>query len=330
MSAFNQNNVWFPRVPDPTDATDEQVYAWSPADVAAAASGGGPGSDTTAIHDDTAGEIAAIAAKATPTTSDFLVIEDAADSNNKKSITIGDLPSSGGSSGSWIKYSWIYFDGSITKIGGFDGGTTLNSTASFKTNETNNGAGYGLLNYQATDNTAYGFWSTNVSFYLSPLTVTTRQYLDMRARIGFKFQSTSVEPTRHLIGLTTGGNGVAPNFADKGVHAILDNANLGNSNIWLRMKDASGTDIALVDSGISYTTCLTEYHEILVTRSDGVVKIEMINEIGAVVATANDGGYFATYAGSVFVRMANAGLSAVGTPGIINYVAAWGWERKSP
>ena len=58
-------------------------------------SSGGAGTDTTAIHDDTAAEISAITAKATPTGSDFLLIEDAADSNNKKRITIGNLPSSG-------------------------------------------------------------------------------------------------------------------------------------------------------------------------------------------------------------------------------------------
>ena len=57
--------------------------------------GGGAGSDTTAIHDDTASEISAITAKATPTTSDYLIIEDAAAGNAKKSITIGDLPASG-------------------------------------------------------------------------------------------------------------------------------------------------------------------------------------------------------------------------------------------
>lgn len=50
------------------------------------------GADGTAIHDNVAGEIAAIATKATPTTSDVLLIEDAADSNNKKKITIGTLP----------------------------------------------------------------------------------------------------------------------------------------------------------------------------------------------------------------------------------------------
>lgn len=55
-------------------------------------SGGGPGSDTTAIHVDVAGEIAGITAKAVPTTSDILVIEDAAAANAKKKITIGDLP----------------------------------------------------------------------------------------------------------------------------------------------------------------------------------------------------------------------------------------------
>jgi hypothetical protein len=39
-----------------------------------------------------AGEIAAIAAKAVPTTSDLLLIEDVADANNKKRITVGTLP----------------------------------------------------------------------------------------------------------------------------------------------------------------------------------------------------------------------------------------------
>lgn len=48
--------------------------------------------DADAIHDNVAAEISAITAKATPTTSDYLLIEDAADSDNKKRITIGDLP----------------------------------------------------------------------------------------------------------------------------------------------------------------------------------------------------------------------------------------------
>ena len=51
------------------------------------------GADGTAIHDNTASEISAITAKGTPITADFLLIEDSADSNNKKRITIGDLPS---------------------------------------------------------------------------------------------------------------------------------------------------------------------------------------------------------------------------------------------
>jgi hypothetical protein len=50
------------------------------------------GVDTTAIHKATAAEISAMTAKATPTTSDYLVIEDAAAGDAKKRITIGDLP----------------------------------------------------------------------------------------------------------------------------------------------------------------------------------------------------------------------------------------------
>lgn len=50
------------------------------------------GADGSAIHDNTAGEIAAIAVKGSPAVGDLLLIEDSADSNNKKRITIGSLP----------------------------------------------------------------------------------------------------------------------------------------------------------------------------------------------------------------------------------------------
>lgn len=54
-------------------------------------SGGGPGSDTTAIHDDTAGEIAAIATKSPLVGADVILIEDSAAANAKKSATIADI-----------------------------------------------------------------------------------------------------------------------------------------------------------------------------------------------------------------------------------------------
>lgn len=57
--------------------------------LAAAAPGG---NDPDAIHDNVAGEIAAIANKAAPGIGDMLVIEDAAAVNAKKMIYIGDLP----------------------------------------------------------------------------------------------------------------------------------------------------------------------------------------------------------------------------------------------
>lgn len=46
-----------------------------------------------AIHDDAAGEIVVVAEKTTPVAADELLIEDSADSNNKKSLKIGNLPS---------------------------------------------------------------------------------------------------------------------------------------------------------------------------------------------------------------------------------------------
>ena len=56
-------------------------------------SGGGTGTDSAAVHVNVGSEISGVTAKATPTTSDLLLIEDVADSNNKKKITIGDIPS---------------------------------------------------------------------------------------------------------------------------------------------------------------------------------------------------------------------------------------------
>jgi|GEM_PF-3077175 len=52
------------------------------------ASAPGAGKDTTAIHNNVAGEIAAIAAKVTAIAADRLLIEDSADTNNKKSVAI--------------------------------------------------------------------------------------------------------------------------------------------------------------------------------------------------------------------------------------------------
>lgn len=53
--------------------------------------GGGAGSDTTAIHDDTANEISAITEKTSPVSGDLFIIEDSAASNVKKRLTYGNL-----------------------------------------------------------------------------------------------------------------------------------------------------------------------------------------------------------------------------------------------
>lgn len=73
-------------------------------------SGGGGGADANAVHVNAANEINGITAKGTPTTSDILLIEDVADSNNKKKITIGDIPSSGSASPLTTKGDLYSFD----------------------------------------------------------------------------------------------------------------------------------------------------------------------------------------------------------------------------
>lgn len=62
------------------------------------AGGGSSGTDAAAIHDNVAGEIAALVEKATPASADLLLIEDSAASNTKKKVQVGNLP--GGSGGS--------------------------------------------------------------------------------------------------------------------------------------------------------------------------------------------------------------------------------------
>ena len=52
--------------------------------------------DPNAIHVNTASEISAITEKVTPISTDLIIIEDSADSNNKKRVQIGNLPSGGG------------------------------------------------------------------------------------------------------------------------------------------------------------------------------------------------------------------------------------------
>jgi len=56
----------------------------------------GAGTDNDAIHDNVAGEISLITEKASPVSADLLIIEDSADSNNKKRVQIGNLPGGGG------------------------------------------------------------------------------------------------------------------------------------------------------------------------------------------------------------------------------------------
>jgi hypothetical protein len=64
---------------------------------AGAGTGGGDTNfDPDAIHDNVSAEISLITEKASPVSGDLIIIEDSADSNNKKKVQIGNLPSGGG------------------------------------------------------------------------------------------------------------------------------------------------------------------------------------------------------------------------------------------
>lgn len=78
-----------------------------------AGAGGGAGSDTTAIHDDEAGEIAAITEKVSPIAADLVLIEDSAAGNVKKRVQLSNLPGSGAAPLS-AEYVVVSLNGTLT------------------------------------------------------------------------------------------------------------------------------------------------------------------------------------------------------------------------
>jgi len=82
-------SIPFSEVASPSEADIDALYATVRGYIDVSAGGG---TDANAVHVNVGGEINGITAKGTPTTSDILLIEDAADGNNKKKITIADLP----------------------------------------------------------------------------------------------------------------------------------------------------------------------------------------------------------------------------------------------
>ena len=87
---------------------------------------GGGGGDADAIHDNVAAEISAITEKVTPISADLMIIEDSADSNNKKKVQLGNLPAGASDPSSWMdRASWV------------DNTSYINTTADFTTDAAN-------------------------------------------------------------------------------------------------------------------------------------------------------------------------------------------------
>lgn len=75
------------------------------------------GSDADAIHDNVAAEISVITEKVTPVNADFALIEDSADSNNKKRAQLGNLPGGGGGGSPFLTPLDVHTVGNVA-IGG--------------------------------------------------------------------------------------------------------------------------------------------------------------------------------------------------------------------
>jgi hypothetical protein len=89
--------------------------------------------DPNAIHDNVAAEISVVTEKVTPIAGDFILIEDSADSNNKKRVQVGNLPFSGSGDvtgpASSVDNRIALFDGITGKLLK-DGGSLLTDFAS--------------------------------------------------------------------------------------------------------------------------------------------------------------------------------------------------------
>jgi len=75
------------------------------------------GLDDDAIHDNVAAEISVVTEKVTPAAGDWLLIEDAADSNNKKRVNVTNLPTGGGGEANTSSNSGTGADIAQTKAG---------------------------------------------------------------------------------------------------------------------------------------------------------------------------------------------------------------------
>ena len=125
--------------------------------------GTGAGGDTDAIHDNVAGEITAVTEKVTPVSADVILIEDSADSNNKKRVQIGNLP--GGGSPLEIEDESVSVDAAVTKINFLGTGVTATQAAAGEVDVTV--PGVAIPDSFENENIRYsGFTSRNGSDYI--------------------------------------------------------------------------------------------------------------------------------------------------------------------
>jgi hypothetical protein len=151
--------------------------------------GGGAGSDTDAIHDNVAGEIAAIAEKAAPVSADKVLIEDSEDGDSKKYTEIGNLPA-GTSFSTLAELNAIVTDATLD-----DSGDPRDPNAHASTHEDGGG--------DALDggNLAYAASPTN---YTPDSSTIGGHFIGVDAALGNKSDTSHNHAHNSLTGLTTG------------------------------------------------------------------------------------------------------------------------------
>jgi hypothetical protein len=231
--------------------------------------------DTAAIHDNTAGEIAAITEKATPANADLLVIEDSADSNNKKRVQVGNLPAFDEVRLNVYNNSGVAITaGQVVYISGYNVGQALPEVDLADANNSaampavgmadatiNNGASGSVVSSGIIEGVSTVGWSVNDPVYVDTTPggyVNTRPTVDAIQKIG---QVLQVSASGKMLIVGAGRSNdvpIQPSFTDY-TNANHDHADAAGGGVLPSSSIPDGSDAtAIHDNVASEISAITE------------------------------------------------------------------------